>query len=161
MSLIGYIWDASDSIGRIGWLAVSVPIPDAPIWSAWALRQDPSMRKYDPQMKVWYFHKSLKREIEARFIHASWAVRYESPFSRAKGKPHKQEQGYSAGHPPVLVMPSDYYSVLYVTQDAPIEVVKAAFRALMLLHHPDHKGSEEKAKQLTEAKEKIFQERGW
>jgi len=158
VSLIGYIWDAP---GKAGWLAVSVPIPGAPIWSSWALRQEPKKRRYDSELKLWYFHRSLKREIESRFIYASWAVRYESPFDRAQGKPHQQDPSFRSPGVSIPSVSDDFYSVLYVNQDAPKEVIKAAYTALMRKHHPDHGGDEETAKKLTEARDAIFQERGW
>ncbi len=43
------------------------------------------------------------------------------------------------------------YRLLHVQPDAPLEVVKAAYRALMARHHPDHGGDHEHAALLTEA----------
>lgn len=50
----------------------------------------------------------------------------------------------------------NYYNTLKVTQDAPIEVIQAAFKALMQLNHPENfKGKEDEcviiAMQLREA----------
>lgn len=50
----------------------------------------------------------------------------------------------------------NYYNILKVTQDAPVEVIQAAFKALMQLNHPDNfKGKEDEcviiAMQLREA----------
>ena len=46
--------------------------------------------------------------------------------------------------------------MLYLTKDAPIEVVKAAYRALMVLHHPDKGGDEETAQKINEAYHSIM-----
>jgi hypothetical protein len=43
------------------------------------------------------------------------------------------------------------YRLLHVQPDAPLEVVRAAYRALMARHHPDHGGDHEHAALLTEA----------
>ena len=45
----------------------------------------------------------------------------------------------------------DYYKVLGVAPGAPTEVVKAAYRALMKIHHPDVGGDPQKAKEIEEA----------
>lgn len=48
------------------------------------------------------------------------------------------------------------HSKLYLLNNAPIEVVKAAYRALSLLHHPDHGGDEERMKEINNALDKIL-----
>jgi hypothetical protein len=45
----------------------------------------------------------------------------------------------------------NYYRVLHVQPDAPVEVIRAAYRALMVRHHPDRGGDHEKAALLNEA----------
>ncbi len=45
----------------------------------------------------------------------------------------------------------NYYRVLHVQPDAPAEVVRAAYRALMARHHPDQGGDHELAVLLNEA----------
>lgn len=45
----------------------------------------------------------------------------------------------------------NYYRVLHVQPEAPAEVVKAAYRALMTLHHPDLGGDHAMAVSLNEA----------
>jgi hypothetical protein len=45
----------------------------------------------------------------------------------------------------------NYYRVLHVQPDAPPEVVRAAYRALMARHHPDQGGDHEQAVLLNEA----------
>lgn len=45
----------------------------------------------------------------------------------------------------------NYYRLLHVQADAPAEVIKAAYRALIALHHPDKGGTHETAAMLNEA----------
>lgn len=45
----------------------------------------------------------------------------------------------------------NYYRLLHVQADAPVEVIKAAYRALIALHHPDKGGTHEMAALLNEA----------
>ena len=47
------------------------------------------------------------------------------------------------------------YEMLYLMDSAPIEVVKAAYKALALLHHPDRGGQVERFQQIKEAYEAI------
>lgn len=46
---------------------------------------------------------------------------------------------------------SDNYAALYVTHNAPVEVIKAAYRALSKLYHPDTGGDAEDFKRINEA----------
>jgi hypothetical protein len=43
------------------------------------------------------------------------------------------------------------YSLLYVLPTAPWEVVRAAYKALVVMHHPDHGGDEEVLKRINRA----------
>lgn len=45
----------------------------------------------------------------------------------------------------------DYYKILGVAPGAPTEVIKAAYRALMKIHHPDVGGDPRRAKEIEEA----------
>ena len=50
--------------------------------------------------------------------------------------------------------PSDW-TTLCVIPNAPKEVVRAAYRALCLLNHPDHGGNEDKMKEINAAMERL------
>ncbi|MBU6365500.1 MAG: J domain-containing protein, partial [Gemmatimonadetes bacterium] len=45
----------------------------------------------------------------------------------------------------------NYYRVLHVQPDAPVEVVRAAYRALAAKHHPDKGGDHDRAALVNEA----------
>lgn len=45
----------------------------------------------------------------------------------------------------------NFYRQLHVQPDAPLEVIRAAYRALIALHHPDAGGNHEVATQINEA----------
>ena len=47
------------------------------------------------------------------------------------------------------------HAVLFVTTDAPPEVIKAAYRALAQKHHPDHGGDEEEFKRIDAAYKRL------
>jgi len=52
------------------------------------------------------------------------------------------------------------YKVLFVRKSAPIEVIKASFKALASLYHPDKGGNNEKMKKLNIAYDLICKEKG-
>ena len=57
---------------------------------------------------------------------------------------------------------SDYYRMLYVVDNAPMEVVKACYNALVLMYHPDHNagaGDTERFQEVVEAYRKILNHR--
>lgn len=54
----------------------------------------------------------------------------------------------------------DHYAVLHLTEDAPAEVISAAWRALCLLHHPDKGGSVTRMQEINIAYDRIKKERG-
>ena len=47
--------------------------------------------------------------------------------------------------------PPEWAKVLFVQEDAPLEVIEAAYRTLSKIHHPDRGGSEAQMKLLNEA----------
>jgi curved DNA-binding protein CbpA len=43
------------------------------------------------------------------------------------------------------------FSILCVTEDAPLEVIRAAYKALAGIYHPDHGGNEQQMADLNAA----------
>jgi hypothetical protein len=66
-----------------------------------------------------------------------------------KGSEHRQRHT----HPPRehRQKPIDPYVTLHLLPSAPTEVIRAAFKALAMKHHPDHGGDEEQMKRLNAA----------
>lgn len=52
------------------------------------------------------------------------------------------------------------YDTLFLTADAPVEIVKAVYKKLSFMYHPDHGGDEEKLKEINAAYERIKAQRG-
>jgi DnaJ-domain-containing protein 1 len=50
------------------------------------------------------------------------------------------------------------YATLYVTEDAPLEVIKAAYKALVAVHHPDVGGDKDAFQKVDSAYRKILQQ---
>lgn len=53
---------------------------------------------------------------------------------------------------------SPHHAALHLLPSAPIQVVKAAYRALALIHHPDKGGSNDRMRELNAALEAIERE---
>jgi hypothetical protein len=62
---------------------------------------------------------------------------------------HQRHRTTTASHAPVSIDPDR--RLLYVNNDAPQEVVSAAYRALSKLHHPDRGGDLTRMQQLNDA----------
>lgn len=146
-----FLWVPYD-YGFIGWLKETVP------WSE---------RAWRPEDKCWYisdtYASTVQRELHKRWpMHASAWDRYSFEKSTRDSNQRAQDQsrqraGWAGGQgyggttsgsggqrfyhgfaqsPP----PSSHHAKLYVTPDAPPEVIKAAYKALAMKYHPDRGG---------------------
>jgi hypothetical protein len=73
---------------------------------------------------------------------------------REQRERNRAGEGSSSGFAPKSHGP---YAVLNLTNDAPPELVAAAYRALAKLHHPDAGGDEERMKAINNAFEELTQ----
>lgn len=62
--------------------------------------------------------------------------------------------------PKILNTTNPHYSILHIQEDAPWELVVAAYRCLCMLHHPDRGGSSKKMMEVNVAFAAIKQEKG-
>jgi hypothetical protein len=101
-----------------------------------------SARQWDGERKLWLIQES--------FVDVALAIvrRY---FQLLELNARQHQQHYTGSSE----QPSTAYAVLHLRADAPIEVVKAAYKALAQLHHPDHKGDLTKMQQINQAYEKL------
>ena len=79
----------------------------------------------------------------------SGGYRYAWDAARSPGPSSSRERARSA--PSAAPPRQSARAVLFVTNDAPWEVIEAAYRALIRKHHPDSGGSEDKAKAINAA----------
>lgn len=79
---------------------------------------------------------------------AVWIDRDEALYGKQKAPPPREA--------PTAF---DAHAVLFVTKDAPAEVIKAAHRVLSAKHHPDKGGDEELMKRINAAYQ-VLQKRG-
>jgi hypothetical protein len=108
----------------------------------------PDMRSYNPATREWFVDEDaagrMRRWLDCcranLYAEVEWleGETYEDP--EAEWTPPKPK--------PKTVDP---YVTLHLLPSAPPEVVKAAYRALAVLNHPDKGGDEEAMKRLNEA----------
>jgi hypothetical protein len=140
----------------------------------------PEARHWDSEEKVWYVgqayaHRAigLARKFWPHINTSAYDNQRNTGYDHARARRGQSQQGYrwdwfgtggqhqtgyargdtsfssggSAGHPAL--------ATLFVTSGAPPEVVKAAYRALALLYHPDKGGDPSKMRELNEAYDQL------
>lgn len=114
-----------------------------------------SMRRFDAESRRWSIHVNKTPQIVSVAKHYFEHVDYRSvpPDIQIKIVQFAEKSG-----DPMQLSTSKRktpYEVLFVTTDAPPEVIKAAYRALASKYHPDHGGDEDKFKKVDEAWKKL------
>ncbi len=123
-------------------------------------RIPPSMRNYNPTWKAWF----IKREA-AHYL-TRWIEQAQDAFSATvEGDPgpwakyrrpdwqstYEYDDGSSYSPPPrrprAVPSEAEAYAALCLTPQAPAPLVRAAYRELAKLHHPDTKGGDTAARQ--------------
>lgn len=117
-----------------------------------------SHRRFDPESRRWWVHHLKLPQLVAA------AKRYFDHVDYRALPPEIQikivQFGERQDAEPVRVGPSRRrtpYEVLFVTNDAPPEVIKAAYRALAQKYHPDHGGDPAKFREIDEAYKELKQ----
>jgi hypothetical protein len=101
----------------------------------------PPYRRFNPEHRCWSIDLECRTELER------WArrMRYELGASVV----------FDRKHPPSNQLTTnplgDAYATLYLLPTAPPELVKAAYRCLALMHHPDRGGQTETMQQINNA----------
>ncbi len=113
------------------------------------------LRRYDPTTRHWYIAAEAYGHLEdflatARVFHNA-DVRREDKSKRT----HHQSRERQPGTP--RTPPGDPYQTLHLLPSAPLEVVKAAYRALAVLTHPDHGGDVAEMQRINAAYERLSQ----
>lgn len=112
-----------------------------------------SYRKYDVATKNWLVHFS-----KLDFI-VSAARRFYDYVDWSSLPVDWQLVAAGAQMPSELTIDNSYenpFSVLFVTDDAPIEVVKASYKVLAHKYHPDHGGDHDRMTKLNQAYDEIL-----
>lgn len=104
-------------------------------------------RSYDPDSKTWTIHRTYVDRV-------LYMMRERFGHVEVYGKP--VTFNFSQQHVNDGCQCDSAHRTLKVCQDAPPEVVKAAYRALSKANHPDHGGSHVTMIQITEAYETVI-----
>ena len=104
----------------------------------------PMDRAWRPATKSWCVDASAEFEMSEWL--ALCTAEFHAEVTRAKEKQKERREGRAAPK-----SEADPFAALYLLPSAPVEVVKAAYRALATLHHPDHGGDVEKMKAINAA----------
>lgn len=108
----------------------------------------PTMRRYDSDSRAWLVHWKQLRPL------ANTARRYYEAVDWSTLPPEWQMVA-AGGEATTTVVeePAEEspFATLYLTDDAPLEVIIAAYRALAQMHHPDHGGTDEEMARLNDA----------
>src|SRR5678816_1114984 len=128
------------------WAIVHTPY-DEDFLSAFKARVH--IRAFDPGSKTWIVparYVPIVRDLARRYLEIDIAVSLPpnlAPHARAAPAPQR--------------VPEEY-EILCVLPGSPIEVVKAAYKALAFICHPDRGGNAEHFRQLSEAYERVCRE---
>lgn len=108
-----------------------------------------SARRYEGSSRSWLVHWKQLRLV------ANTARRYYDACDWASLPPQWQmvavggEASTEVSQEPVAE--ENPFTVLFLTDDAPLEVIQAAYRALALKHHPDHGGTDSEMQRVNDA----------
>jgi hypothetical protein len=119
---------------------------------------DASCRSYDPQTKKWHvdeaasdcMHDWLGYCTISLGASVAWFGARRSEQKRTQQPPPREPR---TSKPPKML---DACKTLCITPDAPAPVVKAAYRALAQLHHPDCGGKTEMMQKINAAYELLL-----
>lgn len=119
-----------------------------------------SYRKYNQERKTWSVHISKLPFVIALgrryFAHVNYsdlpdAIQIQIVQQLQEGR-HRDDLGPFPAATTIALTP---HQVLHLLPSAPPEVVKASYRALVSLHHPDHGGSADDFRAIQEAYESL------
>ncbi len=91
----------------------------------------PNLREFEPDSKTWFVSTAGRTYLDAWLGHMSVA---HSASVEWLSTDETSSDTHERAHPPAKV---DAYTTLYLLPDAPVEVVRAAYKALAIKHHPD------------------------
>ncbi len=95
-------------------------------------------RSYDPQRRVWIIKQCAVEQLRRWLNYAEYTLGAEVEY---------EEQPLSET--------ASAFTVLHLLPSAPPELIKAAYRCLAQLHHPDRGGDGEEMKRINSAFESI------
>jgi hypothetical protein len=122
-------------------------------------------REYDGETKMWTFpgryYECIKHLVET-FFGNSYIDSAADKVSERQNTAWRDKFDSFAYQPPPRADQSTAsatsrtaYATLFVTEDAPPEIIRAAFRTLAKMHHPDQGGDADKMTEVNAAYQKL------
>jgi len=105
------------------------------------------LRSYKPASREWEVDADADAEIKCWLTFCRTEVGADVIW--LKGSEHRQRHTHQPHEPRPKSL--DPYVTLHLLPTAPAAVIKASYKALAVLHHPDHGGDEEQMKRLNAA----------
>lgn len=123
-----------------------------------------SYRSYDARTKVWRFHNSWLPHVipvaRAQFLEVDWSALPTEWQLRIAGAQTKTRRPPRSSRPVRKSVDKSPYAVLFVVDNAPIEVVQASYKALAMKYHPDRAGDRDAMAKLNAAYDQIKKKKG-
>ena len=113
----------------------------------------PGLRAYRPAERCWQVDADAKSDLDEwlRQVQHTMPVRVVWTDETAGAKEERQHHQWPPAGYRKQPTREELYARLHLLPDAPPELIKAAYRELAKLNHPDHGGNEETMKLLNEA----------
>jgi len=104
---------------------------------------EPSMRAWQPAAKCW------RVDASAEFEMGEWLALCTAEFHAEVTRTYARRQGRQTRATPKPE--ADPFAALHLLPSAPVEVVKAAYKALAVIHHPDKGGDARRMQEINAA----------
>ncbi len=116
----------------------------------------PGQRSYNPPTREWFVDEDATDQMRRWLSYAETMIGARVEWIGGEAYEDYEAECPPPYTPPPRPKPVDPYKTLHLLPSAPPEVVKAAYRTLAQIHHPDHGGSDETMKRLNEAYGKLL-----
>lgn len=107
-------------------------------------------RCYEPGNKIWVITGSLFVDEWLDELRTRFDIETEYVDGRQQKRQRRQEQNWQPP-PPQQQSIASPFKTLYLLPDAPPEVVKASYKALAKIYHPDARGDAAKMVEINQA----------
>ncbi len=112
---------------------------------------NPCYRFYDPSTRKWVVGEPASQSLHRWLSYArtTFSAQVQWVGDAADADPEAEWT------PPAKPKVVDPYQTLHLLPSAPPELIRAAFKCLAAIFHPDHGGNEEKMKELNRAYKRL------
>ena len=101
---------------------------------------NPQLRSYDPSTKHWNIAEPATYQLRRWTNYCRVNIHAEVKWLDAEDYDEEEEESAPPPRQPKRPQKAEAYAALHLLPSAPPELIKAAYRALSRLNHPDHGG---------------------